>query len=132
MKYFDNDYYSDEIEDDLGVPYDAVEEIYGYTDPFGEEDPTLELQRYEEEHHKIMRQSMFDEVIAAALHVIQANFGVYPRVDMLRKIEKAVREAIASGYKLSGYYPEDAHDPEFLEKYDVYDYGGSDDEEVPF
>jgi len=110
MKFYD-DTLGDMIEDEFGVPPEAMEEIYGFSNPYDDDDDfgycesEAKYRELEEKLEQGYDEMYFDEVVGKILEVIRDAYAVYPTISMLRTIEDVVNTIRKSGHRLSRMAP---------------------------
>ena len=141
MKFYDDDTLGDMIEDEFGVPPEAMEEIYGFSNPyddgnFGYCESEAKYREIEEASQRELDQMYFDEVVGKILQVIRDAYGVYPPIGMLRTIEDVVSKMQKSGHRLSrkplSVTDTEPDEPEQLMKTTDVPVTEDDDNDVPF
>jgi len=144
MKFYDDDTLGDMIEDEFGVPPEAMEEIYGFSNPyddgnFGYCESEAKYREIEEESQRELEQMYFDEVVGKILEVLRDAYGVYPTIGMLRTIEDMLNKIQKSGHRLSrkttpapGITPDEPEELMKTTDVPVMEEEDDDDDDVPF
>jgi|GEM_PF-5750292 len=137
MNLFDDDVLSDRIMDEYGVPPEAVEEIYGISNPYDEAmeswESEMEYRLYEEKMWRETQEDFFNHVLEQTLHAIREIYGKYPTISMLRGYEEAVKQIIDSDYRV---VREELEPYQEIESIDLNNskscFNNEDEDDVPF